>query len=145
MCIAGRGSLDEAAAAMLAQLLDKRGIGTNVVPSDAVSAANMFRLDVSEVQMVCLSYLEPGEFTNARFLVRRLRRKLPRVQILVGFWTLSEEDARHRDAQRETGADIVVASLQQAVERVVATATQGAPAAELSLPQPDDQVAPAAA
>jgi predicted PurR-regulated permease PerM len=145
MCIAGRGSLDEAAAAMLAQLLDKRGIGTNVVPSDAVSAANMFRLDVTEVQMVCLSYLEPGEFTNARFLVRRLRRKLPRVEILVGFWTLSEDDARHRDAQRETGADIVVTSLQQAVERVVAAATQVALPVELSLPQPDAQVAPAAA
>ena len=77
LCVAGRGSLDEAAAAMLAQLLEKHGIGARVVPSEAVSVANLARLDVTGVQMACLSYLEPGSFTNARYLVRRLRRRLP--------------------------------------------------------------------
>ena len=42
MCIAGRGSLDEAAAAMLAQLLDKQGIQASVVPSDAVAPVAIF-------------------------------------------------------------------------------------------------------
>jgi hypothetical protein len=56
---------------MLAQLLEKRGIGARVVPSDEVSVANLFRLDVTGVQMACLSYLEPSSFTNARYLVRR--------------------------------------------------------------------------
>src|SRR6185312_11001238 len=88
MCIAGRGSLDEAAAAMLAQLLEKHGIGAQVVASEAVSAANLFGLDATRVQLACLSYLEPGGFTNARYLVRRLRRKLPGAKIFVGFWTL---------------------------------------------------------
>jgi hypothetical protein len=58
------GSLDEAAA-MLSQLLEKHGIGARVVPSEAVSVANLPRLDVTGVQMACLSYLEPGSFTNA--------------------------------------------------------------------------------
>src|ERR1700724_1985914 len=40
MCIAGRGSLDEAAAAMLAQLLEKQGIGARLVSSEEVAAAN---------------------------------------------------------------------------------------------------------
>ena len=117
MCIAGRGSLDEAAAAMLGQLLEKLGIAARVVPSEAVAAASIFRLDGMGVQMICLSYLEPGGFTNARYLVRRLRRKLPGVPILAGFWTLSEDEARHRDALRETGADLIVTSLQQAAGR----------------------------
>ncbi len=38
LCVAGRGSLDEASAAMLAQLLQKHGIGARVVPSAAVSS-----------------------------------------------------------------------------------------------------------
>jgi methylmalonyl-CoA mutase cobalamin-binding subunit len=118
LCVAGRGSLDEAVAGMLAQLLAKEGIGAHVVPSSAVSAPDMFRLDVTGVRMVCLSYLEPGHFTNARYLVRRLRRKLPQAPIVVGFWTLSEEDAKRRDALRETGADNVMTSLRQAVELV---------------------------
>ena len=51
LCIAGRGLLDEAAAAMLAQLLERQGIGARVVSSEEVSAANMFRLDVTGAQM----------------------------------------------------------------------------------------------
>src|ERR1700752_5182909 len=35
LCIAGRGSLDEAAAAMLAQVLEKRRVVARVVPCDA--------------------------------------------------------------------------------------------------------------
>src|SRR5204863_6036713 len=77
LCIAGRGSLDEASAAMLVQLLGKHGIGARVVPSDLVSVANLFRLEVSGAQIACLCYLEPGSFTNARYLGRRLRRRLP--------------------------------------------------------------------
>ncbi len=118
MCIAGRGSLDEAAAAMLGQLLENRGVVVRVVSSDAVTAANIFRLETADVKLICLSYLEPGGFTNARYLVRRLRRKLPGVPILVGFWTLSEEDAAARDAQAETGADGIFTSLQHATEHI---------------------------
>jgi predicted PurR-regulated permease PerM len=141
MCIAGRGSLDEAAAAMLGQLLEKQGIAARVVPSEAVAAANIFRLDGMDVRMVCLSYLEPGGFTNARYLVRRLRRKLPGVPILAGFWTLSEDEARHRDALRETGADLIVTSLRQAA-RQIALAKAAPPRAGTPAP-PDVRVAPA--
>ena len=118
LCIAGRGSLDEAAAAMLAQLLGRQGIQASVVSSDAVAPVAVSSLEAANVQIVCLSYLEPGGFTNARYLVRRLRRKLPRVRILVGLWTLNDEDARQRDALRETGADLIVTSLRQAVEQI---------------------------
>jgi hypothetical protein len=41
LCVAGRGSLDEAAA-MLAQLVKKRGVGARVVPFGEVSIANLF-------------------------------------------------------------------------------------------------------
>ncbi len=134
MCIAGRGSLDEAAAAMLAQLLERHGIGAQVVPREAVSPANLYRFDATRVQLACLSYLEPGGFTNARFLVRRLRRKLPGAKIFVGFWTLTEEGAELRHARAETGADLVVTSLHQAVEHIVDAARESArqrPAATL--------------
>ena len=39
---------------MLAQLLRKHGIGARVVPSEAVSAPNLFVLDVTGVQMAFL-------------------------------------------------------------------------------------------
>ena len=130
LCVAGRGSLDEAAAGMLAQLLEKHGIGARVVPSEAVSVANLVRLDVTGVQLACLSYLEPGSFSNARYLVRRLRRRLPRAKIVAGFWTLTAQEAEERDALAATRADLVVTSLRQAVEQVV-NAAKGAAGADL--------------
>jgi predicted PurR-regulated permease PerM len=118
LCVGGRGSLDEAAAAMLAQLLHQQRFAARVVSSAAVAAENLFRLDVTEIDMICLSYLEPGSFTNARYMVRRLRRRMPDVRVVVGFWSLGPDEARQAHALRETGADAVAASLRQAVELV---------------------------
>ena len=91
---------------MLAQLLRKHGIGARVVPSEAVSAPNLFGLDVTGVQMAFLCYLEPGSFTNPRYLVRRLRRKLPKATIVAGFWTLKRDEIEERNALTATGADL---------------------------------------
>jgi 3-keto-L-gulonate-6-phosphate decarboxylase len=69
--------------------------------------------------MAFLCYLEPGSFSNPRYLVRRLRRKLPRATIVAGFWTLKREEAEERSALTATGADLVAVSLQQAVDQVI--------------------------
>ncbi|HLJ64016.1 MAG TPA: AI-2E family transporter [Stellaceae bacterium] len=115
LCIAGRSSLDEAVAAMLAQLL---GAVAHLVNVRDVMAAVPSALDVHGAKIACLSYLEPTGFTNARYLVRRLRRKLPETKILVGFWTMTQDEVRRRDALKETGADIVVTTLEDAVEAI---------------------------
>ncbi|HUB95931.1 MAG TPA: AI-2E family transporter [Stellaceae bacterium] len=114
LCVAGQGSLDEAAAALLAQLLENVGIAARVVPSSAVMATSIFRLDVTDVRAVCLSYIDPGGVANARYLVRRIRRRIPEVPVGVGFWTLNTEEAQERNALRETDADFVATSLRQA-------------------------------
>jgi hypothetical protein len=113
---------------MLAQLLERHGIGARVVSCGAVSVANVSRLDVRDVQMACLSYLEPGSLANPRYLVRRLRRRLPHANIVNGFWTLTAQEAEERNALTATRADLVVTSLQQAVEQVVKLAKKAATA-----------------
>jgi predicted PurR-regulated permease PerM len=125
-CVAGRGSLDEASAAMLAQLLQKHGTGARVVPSAAVSPPNLFALDATGVQLAFLCYLEPGSFANPHYLVRRLRRKLPEATIVCGFWTLKADEADQRNALAKTGADLIATFLQQAVAQVTAAASQAA-------------------
>ena len=122
LCIAGRGSLDEAPAAMLAQLLGKHGIVARVVPCSAASAANLFRLDTAGVELAVRCYLEAGGFSNARYLVRRLRRKLPHATIAIGFWTLGEDKERRQEALSATGADLIVTSLRQAVDQACSLA-----------------------
>jgi predicted PurR-regulated permease PerM len=126
LCVAGRGSLDEASAAMLAQLLQKHGIGARVAPSASVSAPNLFALDATGVQMAYLCYLEPGSFTNPHYLVRRLRRKMPKATIVDGFWTLKADEADQRNALAKTRADLIATFLQQAVAQGVAAAREAA-------------------
>jgi predicted PurR-regulated permease PerM len=126
LCVAGRGSLDEASAAMLAHLLQKHGIGARVVPSAAVSPPNLFAFDAAGVQMAYLCYLEPGSFTNPHYLVRRLRRKLPKAIIVDGFWTLKTDEADERNALAKTEADLVAMQLHQAVAQVTAAAREAA-------------------
>jgi predicted PurR-regulated permease PerM len=119
LCVAGRGSLDEAAAAMLVQVLLKRGIGARVVSNHEVSPNNIFQLDVGGIETIVISYLEPGGFANARYLVRRLRRRLPvGVRILLGLWTQTEAEIDRSNAVGETEANSVVTSLARAVDVV---------------------------
>ena len=95
LCVAGRGPLDEAAAIMLAQLLEKHGLGARVEGADAVAISNIFRLETAGIAMVCLSYLDASSPAHMRYTIRRMRRRLPQAQILLGCWT---SGCRHDDA-----------------------------------------------
>jgi hypothetical protein len=84
LCVAGRSFLDEAAAALLAQILGKHGIEVKVEPAGGGLGT---RLSADGAQLVCLSYLDADlSPAGARFAVRRLRRRLPEATILAGFW-----------------------------------------------------------
>jgi hypothetical protein len=124
MCIAGRGPLDEAASSMLSQLLNKHGLGARIVPHEAVSRSAIYSLDMTGVQMVCISYLEiSGTPAHLRYLLRRLRKQAPKAPILVGLWP-AEDAVLKSDSMRATlGADYYVSSLRDAVVQCLKVAT----------------------
>jgi len=122
LCVAGRGSLDEASAIMLAQLLQKRDIEARVVPNREISPANILKLDPEGVKVVCLGYLEPGGFGNARYLVQRIRRRLPEARIVLGLWARPLAESDRDNAVKQSKADLVVTSLAEAVDRVAGEA-----------------------
>lgn len=76
--------------------------------------------------MAYLCYLEPGAFTNPHYLVRRLRRKLPKATIVGGFWTLKADEVEERSALTKTGVDLVATLLHQAVAQVITAAREAA-------------------
>jgi hypothetical protein len=87
LCLAGRSFLDEAAAELFAQILEKHGMGAKVGPAGALTAGRISSLSSEGVRLVCLSYFDADLSTaGARYAVRRLRRRLGEVQILAGFW-----------------------------------------------------------
>ena len=132
LCVSSRGDLDEAAAVLLAQLLEKHGIGARVLSCRATAPERLRSLDTTGVAMVCVSYLDSQGLTHARYLVRRLRRKLPQAKILVGFWTMTAENASRRDPIEGTGADLSALSLQQAVAQVCKAANEASASVRLA-------------
>jgi hypothetical protein len=119
LCVAGRGPLDEAAALLLVDMLGKYGIGARVVSSDETSATNVRDLQCVGVQLTCVSYLEPGTFKNARYQVRRLRKRMPGVPVIALFWGLAGDNSRYLDGIEATECDIVTTGLKETVQHIL--------------------------
>ena len=119
LCIGARNGLDEAAAAMLAQLLTTRGVGAKILPREVVSGKNMARLRGEDMTMICLSYVNPGATQHAHRIVRRLRQHFGgEVRIMVGLWTANSAAEPRQELLDATGADLVATSLWQAVRQI---------------------------
>jgi len=140
LCIGGRTPLDEAAAAMLAGLLNKHGLKAHVAESETVSAGNIVSLEAAKAKLICLSFLGIGTSSaQVRYLVRRLRRILPSgCIILVGCWTDDAAGAPVKALKETAEADAYATSLHEAAEIAVNAAHR--PGLELVTPlQPANQ------
>ena len=123
LCVAGRGPLDEASSAMLAQLLRKHGLGARVIGYEAVSRDRIRDLDLAGVAMVCISYLDiSGSPAHLRYLLERLKRRAPQLPVLVGLWPVGEKVLTDAALGRAIGADVYVSSLRDGVEACLRTA-----------------------
>ncbi len=123
LCVAGRGPLDEAASTMLAQILAKRGLHARVVSSAAVARGAIDTLDVSGVDVVCVSYLEAGGSLSAlRYLMRRIHQRAAGVPTLVGFWQAEAGQLDEDRLRAVIGADHYTTSLRDAVDECIARA-----------------------
>ncbi|MDT7952097.1 MAG: AI-2E family transporter, partial [Acetobacteraceae bacterium] len=130
LCIAGRGPLDEAASSMLVQLLEKHGMGARLVGYGDVARDTIEGLDVHGVAMACISYLDiSGSPAHLRYLVRRLRQRLPRgTPIMVGLWPVQDPILKDKSVQGSTGADYFTSSLAEAVAACTEAARQASEA-----------------
>jgi hypothetical protein len=113
LCVAGREPLDGAIALFMAQLLHKHGRTATIVHADAVSRAAIGSLDDQGIGSVCVCCLaNPDSPSFLRYLVRRLKSRLPGRPIIIGIWP-----AQGQGAQRQTvDADALVGSLHEALE-----------------------------
>jgi hypothetical protein len=120
LCVAGRGVLDHAASSLLAHLLERQGIAARLASSEDASPTNIQEFDCDGVQAACISYLEPGSPKNARYMARRLRKRLPGVPLIAGFWSVTQDDTHFLDSFESTECDFLATNLQQAVSQVIA-------------------------
>jgi len=124
LCVAGRSALDEVPSELLSHLLSGYGIGVRVVSAEEVSPANLQRLDASAVQVLCVSYLDPGNYKHARYLIRRLKKRMPEAHAIAGLWGHAKDDTAYLDTVEAMGLEDVVSTLSEALERVLVLARQ---------------------
>ena len=124
LCIGGRSQLDEAAAAILAEVLKKRGLGAKALDPDAISAGHIASLAKTEAKLVCLSYLGLGAGPALiRYVVRRLRRILPQgTAIVICYWHDEGNKAATKAMLETAEADGYATTLPEAVELCVKAA-----------------------
>ena len=116
LCIGGRGPLDDAAAAMTAQILGKHGLPARVAQHDAVARTAMPSLDLDGVALMVVSYMEAtGSPAHLRSLLRRLRRRLPGAPIFLALWSADVPPDPERNLRAIEGTDDQANSLREVI------------------------------
>jgi predicted PurR-regulated permease PerM len=134
LCVPGLGPLDESLALVIAQLLERRGLGARAEPADALSVSRIFSLDTTGVAFVCLCYVESANQAHIRYAVRRLRRKLPEAPILIALFGENSANDPEQGKAALPNTSVASRSLSAVIEQIVAAS--GARAApEQALPR----------
>jgi predicted PurR-regulated permease PerM len=116
LCAGARGNLDDAAAAMLAELLERHGANVRLLPHESLRTAQLRETDLGQPAVVILSYMNSDSLAHARFMARRVRRRWPDAKIMLGLWTFRPEERGRRDPVESTRADGVVFSLAETMK-----------------------------
>ena len=128
-CVAGRGPLDDATAAILAQLLEKHGLGAEIVAHEAVSRNAIGEFRREGVPMVCVCYLDmSGHASPMRFLLKRLRQRVGDARLLVALWPSDHPVMADQKVRAALSADEYVTSLRDAVNACLKAAQDAAAA-----------------
>jgi hypothetical protein len=108
---------------MLAQLLEKHGVGAWVQPFADIATPKNLRIASTDSPLVFLSYFgTASKPAPVRYLVRRLKRMMPNAKFMVGFWMLGDDRKRVEEWTKAVGADYGVTSLKEATAAIVAEA-----------------------
>jgi predicted PurR-regulated permease PerM len=120
LCVSGRGPLDAVPSAMMGQLLRKHGFDTRVATHEETTRSTIAALDTGAVALICVSCLEIlGQPPHLRYLIRRLRQRLPGVPIMIGLWPANDRMLVDEDLRRMMGADAYAGSLREMVIQAV--------------------------
>lgn len=120
ICIGGRGEIDDAAAAMAAQVLEIQGADATLISHQAFEPEHFGSLALGEADTVVIAYLNAASLAQARHAVRRLKRR--KAKLRVGLLVPMGDEADERGAITEdgSGADFVAVTVAETVRRALA-------------------------
>ncbi|TGQ64213.1 AI-2E family transporter [Mesorhizobium sp. M00.F.Ca.ET.186.01.1.1] len=117
LCAGGRGELDDAAAAMLAQVLGVQGATASKASFADIEPASIRGLDLQTIDTVVVGFLNRDSVKHARFLVRRLKRAKAALRVGIVFWSETGNDDKEAAAKlaHDINADFVAHGMVDAV------------------------------
>jgi predicted PurR-regulated permease PerM len=118
LCIPGLGLLDETVAMPLAQLLRREGISAEAKETETLPMSKPFALEIKDVALICLCYLEHATPAQLHYASRRLRRKAPGVSILVCIFNEAGQTSDGDPQQLPEGVEFLQGPLSAGVKRI---------------------------
>jgi hypothetical protein len=121
LCIAGRGVLDDLAAAIAVQLFRKHGLGADLAPYERFSRTRFDEVDLTGVSLICVISFDAAESPPyLRNLLRRLHQRAATADLIVGL-VLPDSALEGEAVIRKTSA---ATSFKELVGACVAAARQ---------------------
>jgi hypothetical protein len=120
VCVPTGDQADEIAATMLAQLLERAGHKTLLLPASALSPELLARFAEDASTAICISAVPPLAFVPARALCARIRRELPANRIIIGLWGHASSPETLRVRFGSAQPDGVVSTLAGALQQFAA-------------------------
>jgi len=117
LCIGGRGELDDAAAAMLAQVIEVQGAVVSRASFVEAIPGRLSNLQL-DVDTVVMTFLNADSNKHARFMVRRLKRARSGLRVGIVFWSAAGVTAGKEELAaraEEINADFVALGMTDAV------------------------------
>jgi predicted PurR-regulated permease PerM len=109
--VAGRDENDELALKMLKQLVQGGACELEIVGPETLSSELLAMVKEKEPAAICIAAVPPGGLQQARYLCKRLRKRFPRLQIMVGRWGLQGGLENQRRSLRDAGANQIRTAL----------------------------------
>jgi predicted PurR-regulated permease PerM len=113
-CAGGRGDLDDAAAAMLGQVLKAQGATTRWIDHRSLEPDRLRNLSLDDAEILVIVFLNPKSVQHARYMVRRLRLSRPAVRVGVMLWNEASDALEPVKRIAEIGSDFVSRTLTEA-------------------------------
>ena len=123
-CLPARADRDALAGAMLTQLLQQQGVAAQNATGKLAAGELLDLVEKSDVDVACISVVSPSTVIQARYLCVKLRARFPELKIVIGLWGMTQgvTDAARR--LRDSGANEVVTTLNDAVLQLSADAEE---------------------
>jgi predicted PurR-regulated permease PerM len=123
----GRGELDDAAAAMLAQVLRAQGAAANWIEHRSLEPGRIRTLAIDGVETIVLVFLNPLSVQSARYVTRRFKRSHPGVRVGILIWNDASKTIEPAKLAAEIGSAFVAGTFAEAAAQALAKPAAEAP------------------